>query len=163
MHVDAPIGLHRRGPECTQIGLAVGVEAHRDDLADMKAEGSRRCRRGHELVQPARIRRLTSIDGESVYPEVFATDTALAHSCLRCVRTGGDRGTVWTERLDVDPSCTRHRSDMGDSGNLSHDGRVVALPVADRGAGDRGRHDDLGRVGPFQQDRVGGLRSAGCR
>ena len=45
----------------------------------------------------------------------------------------------------------------GALGNLSDDGRVVPLAVADGGAGDRGGHDNLGRVSRCQQGGVGGL------
>lgn len=137
-HVDAPIGLHRRCPEPGQVGLAVGVKPHRDDLTDVEAEGRCGGWRNHELVHPGGISRPACTDGQAVYPEVLATDASLAGPCLYRVRALADGGAGRAEGFGVDPRRTRHGRDVRGLRNLSDDGRVVPLPVADGEAGDRG-------------------------
>jgi hypothetical protein len=93
-HLDPPIGLHFRSAERGQVGLAVGVKPHRDDLADVKAVGRCGRRRGHKLVHPGWISSPSRTEGESVNREVLATHAPLAGSCFDREQTLGDGGAV---------------------------------------------------------------------
>ena len=155
---------HSRCPEPWRTRLAVGIEAHRDDLTDVEAVGRRRFRRGHELVSPGGVSRPARTDGQAVHAGVLAPYAPQAAAPLYREQAAlADGGARRAEGLGVDPHRASHGGDVRDLGDLSDDGRVVALPVADPGAGDGGGHLDLGRVGGLHQGGEGGLGPPGGR